>query len=493
MPEVAPSVEQIRAALDELLGWQEISRSPRLASLLSYVVEARLRGDEQSIKAYSIAVDVFGRAPSFDPQSDPIVRVQARRLRGLLDAFYDGEMSRSGVRISLPVGRYVPEFSLLAPALEGTTAGDAVAEPVHQPVSGQVTATGPTGWLPEMWRPIMLGFSLTLAGGALATLVLVQGLLFPAAPSSGPAKVPDRPRVTVGTVTNLTGDGLLDGVANELRLQLLNDLSHFETVVVVLPKNGVAEDIAFTVNAVVRRAGSKLEVNVLLTAGADGDVVWSTTLQQGAQVFPYATMVTRSASRISSLLAMYHGPLHKAGRDWMEAQSAPPVDATTYACLLQLYHARDTGMSSDAEAATACFRMRLASNPQDALALAANAELTAGEAAKNALSGDAWTAILFDEAQMAQRAVQLGANSSFTHEELARLQEMQGFRDDAAKTYLKALALNPANADARAAYGLMQALNGKWDLGVEAADFALDAVELPTALVLHGAGAGCAA
>ena len=79
MPEVAPSAAEVRSALEELLGWPGISRSPQLSELLRYVVERTLSGDEASIKAYSIAVDVFGRAQTFDPQSDPIVRVQARQ------------------------------------------------------------------------------------------------------------------------------------------------------------------------------------------------------------------------------------------------------------------------------------------------------------------------------------------------------------------------------------------------------------------------------
>ena len=79
-------------------------------SFLSYIVAARLRGDEAGIKAYAVAVDVFGRPATFDPQSDPIVRVQARRLRTLIDEYYAGEGRADPVRIVLPVGRYVPEF-----------------------------------------------------------------------------------------------------------------------------------------------------------------------------------------------------------------------------------------------------------------------------------------------------------------------------------------------------------------------------------------------
>src|SRR5689334_16879047 len=107
--------DRISAALEELLGWPPIARSPQLARFLSYIVAASLRGEEGGIKAYSIAVDVFGRPASFDPQTDPIVRVQARRLRALLDQFYEAGNGRAGVRIALPVGRYVPEFALFDP------------------------------------------------------------------------------------------------------------------------------------------------------------------------------------------------------------------------------------------------------------------------------------------------------------------------------------------------------------------------------------------
>jgi hypothetical protein len=110
VPSDAPSAERVRAALDEVLGWPAISRSPQLAELLRYVVEKTLSGDEGSIKAYSIAVDVFGRPQSFDPQADPIVRVQARRLRTLLEQYYEAGESRADVEIHLPLGRYVPEF-----------------------------------------------------------------------------------------------------------------------------------------------------------------------------------------------------------------------------------------------------------------------------------------------------------------------------------------------------------------------------------------------
>ena len=87
MANQGPQSEEVEAALGRLLAWPEIARSPQLAAFLDYIVRRTLRSEATAIKAYAIAVDVLGRPSGFDPQSDPIVRVQARRLRSLLDHY----------------------------------------------------------------------------------------------------------------------------------------------------------------------------------------------------------------------------------------------------------------------------------------------------------------------------------------------------------------------------------------------------------------------
>ena len=62
--------------------------SPQLVAFLRYVVEATLRGEHDRIKGYTIAVEALGRAEDFDPQSDPIVRVEATRLRRAINRYY---------------------------------------------------------------------------------------------------------------------------------------------------------------------------------------------------------------------------------------------------------------------------------------------------------------------------------------------------------------------------------------------------------------------
>ncbi|MCS6760176.1 MAG: hypothetical protein MO852_15530, partial [Candidatus Devosia euplotis] len=99
--------------LERLLAWPEMANSPQLAKFVEYIVRQTLAGDGHAIKAYSIAVDVLGRSVDFDPQSDPIVRVQARHLRALIDEYYRGPGSADPIRTTLSVGRYVPEFDVV--------------------------------------------------------------------------------------------------------------------------------------------------------------------------------------------------------------------------------------------------------------------------------------------------------------------------------------------------------------------------------------------
>lgn len=100
----------IRAALARLVASRAFSQSPQLARFLTFVVEETQAGRGQRIKAYTIATDALGREASFDPQNDPIVRVEAGRLRQALDSYYATGGHDDPVVVELPRGRYVPTF-----------------------------------------------------------------------------------------------------------------------------------------------------------------------------------------------------------------------------------------------------------------------------------------------------------------------------------------------------------------------------------------------
>lgn len=109
MPNGVPESD-VRAHLETLLSSRVFARSERLSRLLRYLVEKTLEGRADELKEYVLGVEVFDKGPSFDPSTDTIVRVQARRLRQRLEEYYAGEGRREPVRINLSPGSYVPSF-----------------------------------------------------------------------------------------------------------------------------------------------------------------------------------------------------------------------------------------------------------------------------------------------------------------------------------------------------------------------------------------------
>lgn len=106
-----PPAKDILAALDMLLACDGLRLSERNRRFLSFVVTQTVAGRAERIKAYSIGVDVFGRDETFDPSVDPIVRIEATRLRSALTAYYEEMGVIDRIRIAIPPGSYVPTFA----------------------------------------------------------------------------------------------------------------------------------------------------------------------------------------------------------------------------------------------------------------------------------------------------------------------------------------------------------------------------------------------
>jgi len=108
MMDISP--DRIQDQLSRILDSPKFRASKRLSRFLSFVVDQSQKGDSDRIKQYTIAVEVLGYGDDFDPQSDPIVRIQARRLRRALDNYYDTLGASDPIRIDIPKGAYVPIF-----------------------------------------------------------------------------------------------------------------------------------------------------------------------------------------------------------------------------------------------------------------------------------------------------------------------------------------------------------------------------------------------
>ena len=102
--------EAARSELERVLASPGFARNERLSRFLRFVVERRLEGKDSEIKESLLAIEVFRRAPDYDPKQDPIVRTEASRLRARLSEYYLGDGKDDPLVIELPKGGYVPAF-----------------------------------------------------------------------------------------------------------------------------------------------------------------------------------------------------------------------------------------------------------------------------------------------------------------------------------------------------------------------------------------------
>jgi serine/threonine-protein kinase len=107
-----PDAAAVRDQLERVLASPTFLQADRLKRFLRFIVDETLDGHGSELKEYVVAVRVFEKEDSFDPRTDPLVRVQARRLRARLTQYYQENGHDDALVIDLPKGRYTPAFRL---------------------------------------------------------------------------------------------------------------------------------------------------------------------------------------------------------------------------------------------------------------------------------------------------------------------------------------------------------------------------------------------
>ena len=110
LPPANASDKSVRQQLTRILASKTFSQVDRLKRFVNFIVDETVEGRGSDLKEYVIGVQVFGKEPSFDPRTDPIVRVQARRLRTRLARYYRDEGNSDEIVVDLPKGGYAPVF-----------------------------------------------------------------------------------------------------------------------------------------------------------------------------------------------------------------------------------------------------------------------------------------------------------------------------------------------------------------------------------------------
>ena len=148
----------VRAQLERILLSAPFRNSKRYPAFLRYVVEQELSGASSELKERTIAIDVFGKDPYYDPAVDPVVRISAGEVRKRLAQYYQEFADPDQLRIELPVGSYRPEF---VAAVAARPVASVLPIPVAPPAENQ---------------PIHIRKRSVVAAGVVALFAVLAGL-----------------------------------------------------------------------------------------------------------------------------------------------------------------------------------------------------------------------------------------------------------------------------------------------------------------------------
>lgn len=465
-----PSSAEVRAQLARILGSQCFSQASRSSKFLEHVVEQTLAGQGERLKGYSIAIEVFGRPPDFDAQTDPLVRVEAGRLRRRLTEYYGAEGQSDPVVIGLPRGGYAATWSYSA-RYERTALNKAGAEPV-------VAATrAPTRALAKRrWRRVR---ALLVAAVILAALavVFVQQRETSRTAREYPTLVEAVERggrlpIVVLPFDDLTTSGQSTTLADALTEEILLELDEHDLFVIATEPRGRALEpdtarlseasrYAYVLSGSVRRAPDEVRITARLVVAATGTQIWSAAFDEPGSIATLPAEQERVARSIATVAAPY-GPVFEA--ELARLGAAPPEKLGARECLLKYYEYRRVLAVAQYGDALQCFERVTEREPSLADPWAGLAMLLI-DAYGYGYTLPGGEASLEQAREAARRALDIDGASVLGNLALARVQFFS--RAEFSRTADQALALRPNNAEALAMVGSMHVIGGNAARGTD--------------------------
>lgn len=157
--------DHVLAELNRILANERFAKSPSLSRFLKFVVQKSLDNQAHTLKEYSVGIEVFDRGESFDPRIDPIVRVQAGKLRTKLKEYYEGDGALDPLLIDLPKGAYLALFQSRTPVPDSAPSGVEPEAASAVPIEVLTLRRGSRFRLNREWT---LAFLIVIAVGMLA-------------------------------------------------------------------------------------------------------------------------------------------------------------------------------------------------------------------------------------------------------------------------------------------------------------------------------------
>jgi adenylate cyclase len=409
----------IREELERILGHREFHATDKMRAFLRFVVEETLAGHKHRIKGYTIATQVFGRGADFDAGQDPIVSIQAGRLRRALERYYLVAGGGDPIHIDMPKGRYIPRF---------------MAQETAVPVDGRHSTQ-----------------------------------------SDDQSQLPTGPTLAVAPLDDLTPDSEQQFLSLGLTNELVTELNRFQDIVVIpcdrpadpsgLPSSAADERGApgarFLLRGTVRTDPQSIRVSTQLTDTIDGHQLWAESYTHPLEAGRFIATQEDIARSVVAAIASEYGII--ARRLAAESRRKPPAELDTYEAMLRYYTHQITPSPESAQACLAALQRAAEREPDYGPVWSALATL---HCQMYTFDAPGFERGLETALEYARRGVSLEPGSQLGRLILAYASHLADDPDVFAQESETALALNPNSPYTVGAIGYFHVMRGNFERGL---------------------------
>ena len=468
------NADGVRRGLERILASPGFDASGRNRRFLEYIVEETLAGRADRLKGLTIAIDVFGRDATIDPQHDPVVRIEAAKLRRSLERYYLTAGREDPIRIDIPKGAYVPTFTCQADEMPARAPPAPIA-PLHR---AQRRLPG------RRW--LALG-AFALAGAVLLATVALR-LDRPTVEAEGARPTPQQrgPAVIVLPFENLSGSEADDVFANGLTEELISNLMRFGELRLYSAYGSFQEqptadpgelserlDVGYVVRGSVRREPNRVRLIAHLIEARTGQHVWSETYDRELTPENVFAVQEQLAADVAGQLAQPYGLINEVTANSFRQQR--PVTLFAYDCVLRAFDYRRTQGPEKHAVVRACLEEAVRRDPGYADAWAFLAYAYLDEYRFGGYGPRPYDpAALARAASTARHAVELDEKGVYGLLALSAVHFYRREFAEADEINRRLLSLNPTNPEVLGQVGWRTAFARDWDQGLALIRQAID-------------------
>lgn len=416
------STDNIRVQAEKILASDDFLASDRISQFLRYVIDKTLNGQQAEIKQYTVAVEGLGYDEDFDPNSNPIIRIQAGKLRRALEHYFATDGNKDSIRISIPKGTYVPEFNINSAKNQN-----------------EVSVSGHPYFSPTMKDP--------------------------------QAAVWDSPSIAILPYEYLGNGSDYEYIASGITEEIIIALKRFQEFLVIGPLNreiirqkhldarGICQEykVRFLLDGTIRQRGQNLRLTTNLTDAHTGQKLWGQAHDYDTDAAIIEKLENEIVSQIVASIADNFGVIPRTLTS--KTLSRPNDNLSDYEAVLKFHHHNSTlteeSLSDALEALETCVQR----NPNNDLTLAILADVLANIFFLGYV--DHSSAIKRSE-RLAKKALALNPNSQQAHFAMAQIHYLRFDRQQCLIAIEKVLEINPNNANYLAASAVYLIGLGQW-------------------------------